>query len=101
MNDETAFAVALLEIERQIDECKKTLESKELKENKELYGQCKELLSDLEELKTLFDEHEETKYKRWGSFRRKKIQLKLVKKVFVLKRKYKPIVERINQIVGD
>ena len=101
METETAFTVASLEIERQIEECKKSLQSPELKKKLELHEQCKNLLSELEDLKGLFDEHDATKYKRWGALRRKKIQFKLAKKLMTLKRKYKPLVEQVNDIIGE
>lgn len=101
METETAFTIASLEIERQIEECKKSLQSPKLKKKPKLKEQCENLLSELEGLKGLFDEHEATKYKRFGALRRKKIQFKLAKKVMGLKRKYKPLVEQINDVIGE
>lgn len=98
---DTAFMVAKLEVERQVEECKKSMEHEGIKEDAEISKQCESLLSDLEDLLKLFEEHDATKTKSFGKLRRKKVQFKLAKKVMGLKRKYKPLVERMNEIVGE
>lgn len=75
------------------------LEIPKIKNDPELLEQAQELLKDLEELNNLFEDYVSAGKKRFSKVRRAKVVAKLTKRVYGLRRKYKNVVDKINEVM--